>query len=62
LSSKEFELLTLLMQHENVPVTHAKILRTIWGAEYADEPDDLRSYVKTLARRSKTTPPSRSTF
>ena len=34
LSPKEFE----LMQHENVPVTDAKILRTIWGPEYGDEP------------------------
>jgi two-component system, OmpR family, KDP operon response regulator KdpE len=56
LSPKEFELLAFLMQHENVPVTHAKILRTIWGPEYADEPDYLRSYVKTLRKKIEDDP------
>jgi len=56
LSPKEFELLAFLMQHEDVPVTHAKILRTIWGPEYADEPDYLRSYVKTLRKKIEDNP------
>jgi two-component system KDP operon response regulator KdpE len=56
LSPKEFELLALLMQHENVPVTHAKILRTIWGPEYGDEPDYLRSYVKALRKKIEDDP------
>ena len=51
LSPKEFDLLAFLMQHKNVPVTHARILRTIWGPEYGDEPDYLRSYVKTLRKK-----------
>jgi len=53
---KEFELLALLMQHPNVPVTHAKILRTIWGPEYSDEPGYLRSYVKTLRKKIEDDP------
>jgi two-component system KDP operon response regulator KdpE len=56
LSPKEFELLALLMQHKNVPVLHAKILRTIWGPEYGDEPDYLRSYVKTLRKKIEDDP------
>jgi len=56
LSPKEFELLALLMQHQNVPVTHAKILRTIWGPEYGDEPGHLRSYVKTLRKKIEDDP------
>jgi two-component system, OmpR family, KDP operon response regulator KdpE len=56
LSPKEFELLALLMQHQNVPVTHGKILRTIWGPEYGDEPDYLRSYVKTLRKKIEDDP------
>jgi two-component system KDP operon response regulator KdpE len=44
-------LLAFLMPHENVPVIHARILRTIWGPEYGDEPDYLRSYVKTLRKK-----------
>jgi two-component system KDP operon response regulator KdpE len=53
---KEFELLALLMQHQDVPVTHAKILRTIWGPEYGDEPEYLRSYVKTLRKKIEDDP------
>jgi two-component system, OmpR family, KDP operon response regulator KdpE len=53
---KEFALLALLMQHQNIPVTHAKILRTIWGPEYGDEPEYLRSYVKTLRKKIEDDP------
>jgi len=56
LSPKEFELLAFLMQNKNVPLTHAKILRTIWGPEYGDEPDYLRSYVKTLRKKIEDDP------
>lgn len=56
LSPKEFEILALLMQHPNVPITHAKILRTVWGPEYGDEPEYLRSYVKTLRKKIEDDP------
>jgi len=56
LNPKEFELLALLMQHQNVPVTHAKILRMIWGPKYSDEPEYLRSYVKTLRKKIEDDP------
>lgn len=56
LSPKEFEILTLLMQHKNIPLLHARILRTIWGPEYGDEPDYLRSYVKSLRKKIENDP------
>jgi two-component system, OmpR family, KDP operon response regulator KdpE len=56
LSPKEFDMLALLMQHQNVPLTHARILRTIWGPEYGNEPDYLRSYVKTLRKKIEDDP------
>ena len=56
LSPTEFELLVFLMQHKSIPVTHAKILRTIWGPEYGDEPEYLRSYVKTLRKKIEDDP------
>ena len=56
LSPKEFELLSFLMQHKAVPITHARVLRTIWGPEYGDEPDYLRSYVKTLRKKIEDDP------
>jgi two-component system KDP operon response regulator KdpE len=39
------------MQHKNVPLTHARTLRTIWVPQYGDEPDHLRSYAKTLRKK-----------
>jgi len=56
LAPKEFEILALLMEHQNVPLTHAKILRTIWGPEYGDEPDYLRSYIKMLRKKIEDDP------
>jgi two-component system KDP operon response regulator KdpE len=56
LSPKEFELLEFLMQHKGIPLTHARILRTIWGPEYGNEPDYLRSYVKTLRKKIEDDP------
>lgn len=58
LSPKEFDLLAFLMQHKNIPVTHARILRTLWGPEYGDEPEYLRSYVKTLRKKIEDNPAS----
>jgi two-component system KDP operon response regulator KdpE len=56
LSPKEFDLLAFLMQHKDVPVTHAKLLRAVWGPEYGDEPDYLRSYVKALRKKIEDDP------
>jgi len=51
LSPKEFELLAFLMQHKDIPITHARLLRAVWGCEYGSEPDYLRSYVKMLRKK-----------
>jgi two-component system KDP operon response regulator KdpE len=56
LSPKEFELLTFLMQHKDVPVTHARLLRAVWGPEYGNEPDYLRSYVRALRKKVEDNP------
>lgn len=54
LTPKEFELLAFLMQHKDIPLPHAKILRTIWGPECGQEP--LRSYVKNLRKKIEDDP------
>jgi two-component system, OmpR family, KDP operon response regulator KdpE len=56
LTPKEFDLLAFLMQHKDVPVTHARLLRAVWGPEYGNEPDYLRSYVKTLRKKIESDP------
>jgi two-component system KDP operon response regulator KdpE len=44
------------MAHKDIPVTHARLLRAVWGSEYGDEPDYLRSYVKTLRKKIEDDP------
>ena len=56
LTPTEFDLLALLMRNQDVPVTHAKLLRAIWGPEYGTELDYLRSYVRTLRKKIEDDP------
>jgi two-component system, OmpR family, KDP operon response regulator KdpE len=56
LTPTEFELLALLMRHQGAPVTHAKLLRSIWGPEYGTELDYLRSFIKSLRRKMEADP------
>jgi two-component system KDP operon response regulator KdpE len=58
LTPTEFDLLALLMRNRGVPLTHAKLLRTIWGPEYGTELDYLRSYVRTLRKKIEDDPAS----
>lgn len=56
LTPTEFDLLALLMRHEGMPLTHTKLLRTIWGADYGEEVEYLRAYVKTLRKKIEDDP------
>lgn len=56
LTPTEFELLALLMRNQGVPVTHARLLRSVWGPEYGTELDYLRSFVKTLRQKVEDDP------
>jgi two-component system, OmpR family, KDP operon response regulator KdpE len=51
LTPTEFELLALLIRNQGVPVTHAKLLRAIWGPDYGTELEYLRSYVRALRKK-----------
>jgi two-component system, OmpR family, KDP operon response regulator KdpE len=56
LSPKEFELLAYLMKNQDVPLTHVKLLRAIWGAEYGNELEYLRSYIRMLRKKIESDP------
>jgi two-component system, OmpR family, KDP operon response regulator KdpE len=56
LTPKEFELLAVLMRNPGAPVTHAKLLRAVWGPEYGTELDYLRSFVRTLRKKIEDDP------
>lgn len=51
LAPKEFELLAFMMQHQGAPLTHTRLLRAVWGPEYGNELEYLRSYVKMLRKK-----------
>ena len=51
LTPTEFDLLALLVRNQGTLVTHAKLLSAVWGPEYRDELEYLRSYVRTLRKK-----------
>jgi two-component system KDP operon response regulator KdpE len=51
LTHKEFEMLHLLMSHAGLPLTHARILATVWGPEYGSELEYLRTFVRQLRKK-----------
>jgi len=56
LSPTEFDLMEFLFRHEGVPVTHARLLRAVWGPEYGSELEYLRSYVRMLRKKIERDP------
>jgi two-component system KDP operon response regulator KdpE len=56
LSPKEFDLLALMMRNKDLPLTHVKLLRAIWGPEYGNELEYLRSYVRMLRKKIEDDP------
>lgn len=56
LSPKEFELLAFMMKNAGAPLTHVKLLRTVWGIEYGGELEYLRSYVRMLRKKIEENP------
>jgi two-component system, OmpR family, KDP operon response regulator KdpE len=56
LSPTEFDLLAFMMKNAGAPLTHVKLLRSIWGPEYGGELEYLRSYVRMLRKKIESDP------
>jgi two-component system KDP operon response regulator KdpE len=56
LTPKEFDLLHYLMRRPGLPVAHAKLLQAVWGAEYGQELEYLRTFVHQLRRKLEDDP------
>jgi two-component system KDP operon response regulator KdpE len=56
LSPKEFDLLSFLMKNQGVPLTHIKLLQSVWGSEYGNELEYLRTYVRMLRKKIEDDP------
>jgi len=56
LSPTEFDLLAFMMKNAGAPLTHVKLLRSIWGLECSDELEYLRVYVSALRKKIESDP------
>src|SRR3984957_15902657 len=56
LTPKEFDLLHYLMAHAGLPITHGRLLNAVWGPEYGDEVEYLRTFVRQLRKKIEEQP------
>jgi two-component system KDP operon response regulator KdpE len=56
LTPTEYDLLRLLITHAGKVLTHAQILRQIWGAGHADQPHVLRVTMSNLRHKIEADP------
>jgi two-component system KDP operon response regulator KdpE len=56
LTPKEFDVLRLLVTQQGRPVTHRKILQTVWGPEYGEETEPVRVVIKQLRQKIEKNP------
>ena len=51
LSPKEFDVLRLLIIQQGKPLTHKKILQTVWGPDYGEGTENLRVVINQLRKK-----------
>ena len=56
LTPTEFDLLAYLMTNAGRPLMHSKLLSTVWGPEYGDEREYLRTFILQLRRKLEDDP------
>jgi two-component system KDP operon response regulator KdpE len=48
LTPKQFEVLHYLMANAGRPIPHARLLRSVWGPEYGNELEYLRTFIRQI--------------
>ena len=56
LTPKEFDLLHYFVANANKPITHRKLLQTLWGPDYGEEVEYLRVFVSQLRKKIEDDP------
>ncbi len=56
LTPKQFELLHFLMVHAGKPIPHARLLRSVWGPEYGNELEYLRTFIRQIRMKIEDEP------
>lgn len=60
LTPREYEVLKVLASHAGRLVTHARLLRAVWGTAYSDEAHYVHVYVSQIRRKLRDADPSGS--
>jgi two-component system KDP operon response regulator KdpE len=58
LTPKEFEVLRTLVMQQGKPLTHKRLLQTVWGPDYGEETENLRVVIKQLRKKLEKDPAS----
>lgn len=56
LTPTEFAIMHHLMRHKGRPVTHRKLLNSVWGSEFHDNVEYLRTYMRQLRKKIEDDP------
>lgn len=56
LTRTEYDLLRMLATNPNKVLTHRQLLQGVWGPEYGEETEYLRTFIKQLRRKLETDP------
>ncbi len=56
LTPTEFDLVAYLMMHAGHPVHHHKLLSSVWGSEYGEEREYLRTFILQLRKKLEDDP------
>jgi len=56
LTPKEFEMLHYLMMHAGEPIPHARLLKSVWGQDYGNQIEYLRTFVRQLRKKIEDDP------
>jgi len=56
LTPKEFDLLHCLMSQAGKPLTHARLLTSVWGTEYGNELEYTRTFIRQLRKKLEDDP------
>lgn len=56
LAPKEFDVLRLLIANQGKPLTHRRLLQSVWGPEYSEDTDNLRVVINQLRKKIEKEP------
>jgi two-component system KDP operon response regulator KdpE len=56
LTRKEYDILLYLMTHAGRAVTYGKLLTSVWGPDYRQEVDYLRTFIRQLRKKVESDP------